>query len=99
MWGTRGPWMALTGTINGERLTLAILDDRSNLGHPTYWHARGYGLFAANPFGRKGYDPTQEATSFTLAPGQSITFRHRIVVADGHLSREGVQKLYVEFAR
>jgi hypothetical protein len=96
VWGTRGPWMGLTGTIDGEPVTLAILDHPSNHGHPTYWHARGYGLFAANPLGRQGYDPKQEPTTLTLQPGQSIMFRHRILVRDAHL---GIDELNKEHAR
>ena len=82
VWGTRQPWMGLTGTIDGNPVTLAILDHPSNHGHPTYWHARGYGLFAANPLGRQGYDPKQPPTSLTLEPGKAVTFRHRILVLD-----------------
>ena len=29
------------------------IDHPQNPGFPTYWHARGYGLFAANPLGQK----------------------------------------------
>jgi hypothetical protein len=50
VWGTRGRWTLLGGTVDGEPVTLAILDNPSNPGFPTYWHARGYGLFAANRF-------------------------------------------------
>lgn len=98
VWGTRGPWMGLTGTIEGKPVTVAILDHPSNHGHPTYWHARGYGLFAANPIGRQGYDPKQEPASLTLKPGESVTFRHRILVADEHLTREQLQKAFAEFS-
>ena len=98
VWGTRGPWMGLTGTIDGKPVTVAILDHPSNYGHPTYWHARGYGLFAANPLGRQGYDPKQPPTSLTLKPGESVTFRHRILVVDDSLTREELQKAYDEFA-
>jgi hypothetical protein len=93
VWGTRGPWMGLTGVIDGDPVTVAIFDHPSNHNHPTYWHARGYGLFAANPLGRKGYDPKQEVTSLTLQPGQSITFRHRILVRDAKL---GIDELRQE---
>jgi hypothetical protein len=99
VWGTRGPWMALTGTVDGHPVTIAILDHPSNHGYPTYWHARGYGLFAANPFGRQGYDPKQEPAVYTLKPGQSMTFRHRIVVADSHLTRDAVARESDGFAR
>jgi Methane oxygenase PmoA len=99
VWGTRGPWMALTGTIDSKPVTVAILDHPKNQGHPTYWHARGYGLFAANPLGRQGYDPKQEPTSFTLKPGESVTFRHRILVADAQLTSDQMAKEYEGFSR
>ena len=99
VWGTRGPWMALTGVVDGAPVTVAILDHPKNHGHPTYWHARGYGLFAANPLGRQGYDPKQEPASFTLKPGESVTFRHRILVADRELTADDMRKENGEFAR
>lgn len=97
VWGTRGPWMGLTGVVEAEPVTLAIFDHSANHNHPTYWHARGYGLFAANPLGQQGYDPAKPAASLTLEPGRSITFRHRILVADAKLTREELQKAYEAF--
>ena len=97
VWGTPGPWMGLTGTVDGGPVTLAIFDHPSNHGHPTYWHARGYGLFAANPLGRQGYDPKQEPVSLTLKPGQSITFRHRILVRDTELNVAELKKEHERF--
>ena len=99
VWGTRGPWMALTGTIDGAPVTVAILDHPKNHGYPTYWHARGYGLFAANPFGRQGYDPKQEPAIFTLKPGESITLRHRILVHDGQLTVDRMRQEFDGFSR
>ena len=54
VWGTRGRWTMLAGTVGGEPVTIAMLDHPKNPGYPTYWHARGYGLFAANPLGPEG---------------------------------------------
>ena len=99
VWGTRGPWMGLTGTVEGKPVTLAILDHPSNHGHPTYWHARGYGLFAANPLGRHAFDPKQPPTALALAPGESVTFRYRILVNDGEMTRDQLQQVYDSFAR
>ncbi|MGH9374137.1 MAG: PmoA family protein [Vicinamibacterales bacterium] len=97
VWGTRGPWMGLTGVVDGEAVTLAIFDHPSNHGHPTYWHARGYGLFAANPLGRQGYDPKQEPASLTLKPDESVTFRHRILVLDGKLNADQLKQEYARY--
>jgi hypothetical protein len=83
VWGTRGPWTMLGGTVGSEAVTLAILDHPSNPGFPTYWHARGYGLFAANNLGQKVFDPMQPEAKRTINPGDSITFRHRVLILSG----------------
>ncbi len=80
VWATRGPWTMLTGTIGKEPVTLAILDHPKNPSYPTFWHARGYGLFAANPFGHKAYTNGKEELNFKLEPKQSVTLRHRVLI-------------------
>ena len=82
-WATRGRWCALTGHTGSHTVTVAIIDNPANPGYPTYWHARGYGLFAANPLGRSVFDTKQPPLNFTLEKGQSATFRYRIVL-DSH---------------
>ena len=77
-WGTRGRWCTLTGSDGGHTVAIAIFDEPKNPGYPTYWHARGYGLFAANPLGRSIFDPKQPTFNYTLEKGQSVTFRYRI---------------------
>ena len=98
VWGTSGPWMSLAGVVDGKPVTVAIFDHPSNHGYPNYWHARGYGLFAANPFGRKGYDPKQDPASFTMKPGEVVTFRHRILVSDRHLTAGDLKQEHAAFA-
>ena len=81
VWSTRARWCALTGhDDSGHTATIAIFDDPSNIGYPTYWHARGYGLFAANPLGRHMFDPKQAPLDFSLERGQSVTFRYRVAI-------------------
>jgi len=80
-WGTRGRWCALTGHDGSHQVSIAIIDNPANPGYPTYWHARGYGLFAANSLGRSIFDPKQPAFNFTLEEGKSITFRYRVILA------------------
>jgi hypothetical protein len=80
VWGTRGRWCTLTGTDGSHRVTVAIVDHPGNPGYPTYWHARGYGLFAANPLGRSIFDPKQPKFDFTIQKGQTATFRYRTIV-------------------
>ena len=79
-WGTRGRWCTLTGHTGNSVVSIAIFDHPGNPAYPTYWHARGYGLFAANPLGRTIFDPKQPPLNFTLKKGESATFRYRIIV-------------------
>jgi hypothetical protein len=98
VWGTRGPWMSLMGTVDGGPITIAIFDHPSSWGYPTYWHARGYGLFAANPIGQHAFDPKQPPRTLTLEPGKSATFRYRILVRDAKMTRDELQEAYDAFA-
>ncbi len=83
VWGTRGVWTALSGTSDGKPVTVAILDAPGNPGYPTYWHARGYGLFAANPLGQAALSDGKDTLNFSIAEGTPATFRYRILLVDG----------------
>jgi hypothetical protein len=98
VWGTRGRWAALTGTIAGETVTLAILDHPENPGHPATWHARGYGLFAANPLGPAAYGQGRTAFDLRLTPGASATFRFRVLVLPGAAVPDVLEARFREFA-
>jgi hypothetical protein len=80
VWGTRGRWCTLGAKIGDEPVTIAILDHPGNPGFPTYWHARGYGLFAANPLGQKALSNGKDELNFALEAGKSVTFRHRVMI-------------------
>jgi hypothetical protein len=99
VWSTRGRWTMLSGVVGTEPITLAILDHPANVGFPTYWHARGYGLFAANPLGQKVFDKTKEPLNFKLDPGKSTTFRHRILIISGKTSPEQIEEQYQDFVK
>jgi hypothetical protein len=97
VWGTRGRWVTLSGTVEGEPVTLAILDHPSNPGFPTYWHARGYGLFAANTFGQKVFSEGKETLSYTIPAGGSATFRYRVLISSGTLGPDQVERQFKDF--
>lgn len=87
VWGTRARWMDLSGNIGNEKISLVICDHPENQSYPTYWHARGYGLFSANPFGAKDFTQGKEELDFSIPSGKSITFRYRVIISSGsHLS-------------
>jgi Methane oxygenase PmoA len=100
VWSTKGKWVMLTGKKDGKDITIGMFDHPSNIGYPAYWHARGYGLFAVNPLGRKVFSNGKEELNFSLKPGQSVTFRYRIVVHSGNvLRKEEMDKFSVEFGK
>ena len=98
VWSTRCRWMKLASEINGEQVALVIIDHPSNPGYPTYWHARGYGLFAANTLGQKVFSKGENELNFTLKKGESVTFKYRLVVAGTDLSDEQINQLADEYA-
>jgi hypothetical protein len=80
-WSTRGRWCELTGTTpDGKTETIAIFDHPGNPNYPTYWHARDYGLFAANPLGAHMFDAKTAPLNFSLDTGKSATFRYRVLI-------------------
>ena len=97
VWGTRGKWTMLGGTVEGEPVTIAILDHPSNPGYPTHWHARGYGLFAANPLGDEVFK--EKPFNLTLEPGKSVTFRYRVLILGGPSTPDRIERESQAFAQ
>jgi hypothetical protein len=96
-WGTRGRWCNLSGQVDTEPVTITILDHPGNPGFPTYWHARGYGLFAANPLGQKIFSNGKQELNFSLAPNQSVTFRYRVLISSEILTPEKSESAHKDF--
>ncbi len=99
IWGKRADWIDYWGTVDGDVVGIAIFDHPSNLRHPTWWHARDYGLVSANPFGRQDFEGEQaESGDYKLPSGESLTFKHRFVIHRGDAQAAGVDKIYREWA-
>ncbi len=100
VWGTRSPWVDYSGRIDGKAVGVAIFDHPSNPKHPTYWHVRSYGLFAANVFGEHHFyaDDSRDG-SITLQPGESLRFRYRVVIHAGDMKQAGVRALYKQWVK
>ncbi|MGA2431614.1 MAG: PmoA family protein [Candidatus Acidiferrum sp.] len=97
-WGTRGRWCNLSGIVDGQPVTITIFDNPANPNFPTYWHARGYGLFAVNPLGRKIFTSgKEEALNFSLAPGESVTFRYRVLISSEIATAARTEAEYRQF--
>ena len=99
IWGKRADWVDYSGTVAGEALGIAIFDNPGNIKHPTYWHAREYGLFAVNPFGEHDFynDPTRDG-SVTIQAGESLTLRYRGLIHQGDASEAKIANKYEDYA-
>jgi methane monooxygenase PmoA-like len=98
IWGKQADWVDYSGTVAGEKLGIAIFDHPASVKHPTYWHARGYGLFAVNPFGEHDYynDPKRDG-SVTIPAGGSLLFRYRVLIHPGDAAEAEVAEAYQRY--
>jgi hypothetical protein len=98
IWGKQAEWVDYYGRVAGEDLGIAIFSHPQDLRAPTYWHARAYGLLAANPFGLKAFthDPRQNGT-YTIPAGQSLVLRYRVLIHHGDPAHVGVADAYRRF--
>ena len=94
VWGKRSNWVDYTAEVDGERLGVAMFDHPKNPNHPTYWHARDYGLFSLNPFGQNAFDPDAEERRTKLATGQKLEYRWRVVIHSGDAASGHVAEMY-----
>jgi hypothetical protein len=99
-WSTRAAWCKVYGKMGNDSVSVVIIDHPKNPNYPTFWHARGYGLFAANPLGEKIFTNGKSEKNLQLKKGESVTFRYRIVVDNGvrTISTANINKLAAEFA-
>ncbi len=99
VWGKRSPWVDYYGQVDGQTVGVAIMDHPSNPRHPTYWHSRAYGLFAANPFGVKDFtgDKSQDGR-LTIESGQGLRFRYRVVIHTGDVRSADIAALWARYA-
>jgi hypothetical protein len=100
VWGTRARWMELYGKIGDEKISLVVCDHPKNQSYPTWWHARGYGLFSANPLGVSDFTKGTRVLNFTIAQGDTATFRYRVIINSGtHLTDSEINALANDFAK
>jgi len=100
-WGKRAEWCDYYGPVDGKVAGIAIFDHPQNPRHPTWWHVRDYGLFAANPFGQHDFEKLKDvsAGNLTVTKGSSITFKYRFLFHEGDDSQGRVAQEWSEFAK
>lgn len=99
-WGKRANWCDYYGPVDGKIIGVAIFDHPENPRHPTWWHVRDYGLFAANPFGVHEFEKKPaDAGNLIIPAGQSVTFRYRFYLHQGDERQAKVAEMYEEYVR
>ncbi len=98
-WGKRAAWCDYYGPVGDETVGVAIFDHPDNLRHPTWWHVRDYGLFAANPFGVSYFEKKPRGTGDLKVPaGESVTFKWRFYIHKGNETEGKVAEHYEKYA-
>ena len=99
-WSTRAVWCKMFGKMGTDSISIVIVDHPTNPNYPTFWHARGYGLFAANPLGEKIFTNSKSEKNLQLKKGESVRFYYRIIIHDDKETVTGKQleKIAQEFS-
>ena len=98
-WGKKAAWVDYVGPVKGETVGVAIFDHPDNARHPTWWHVRDYGLFAANPFGVHYFEKKEaNAGDMKIAKGQEQAFRYRLYIHRYDTKQAEVAKMFKEYA-
>ena len=94
-WGKRADWVDYYGPVQGQIVGVAMFDHPENPVHPTWWHVRDYGLFAANPFGVHDFEKKPKGTGdLKVFQGSSVTFRYRLVFHEGDEKQANIAAQY-----
>lgn len=83
VWGTANEWVGLKGVKDGDSITVVMMDHPQNFSHPPHWHARDYGLFSVNNFGRHSFIQSLEPLNLELKMGDELSLKHKIMVFSG----------------
>ena len=84
------PWVDYTGTIDGKKVGISIMNHPTSFRYPSDWHVRAYGLFAANPWILKGEN--------TLQKGESLTLKWRVYAHEGDAEAGKVADVFAGYS-
>jgi hypothetical protein len=103
VWGKRAEWVRIQGQHEGKIVGIAILNHPTSTNFPTFWHARGYGCFSANPLGQSAFEKSLKVENskpynLILMKGETAPFRFRVIVYDGSRTKHQIDKEYQKYA-
>ena len=101
VWGKRAKWVRLEGHHKGKTVGIIIMNHPSSVNYPTFWHARDYGLFAADPLGQSVFQKAQgvvpQLLNYTIPAGDSALFKFKMIIYEGHRTAAQINKDFQEY--
>ena len=97
VWGKPADWCAYAGTVKGRRAGVVLMPHPQNF-RRSWFHARDYGLLAANPFGRNAFTKG-EASKVVVRKGQALRLRFGVLFFNGEPDLGIAYRDYLEQAR
>ena len=100
IWGKQAAWVDYSTALGGGKFGVAMFDHPGNPRHPSYWHARGYGLCTANAFGIRNFTGDESKDGqMEIAEGAELRFRYRFVIHPGDAEEAAVKELYAAYRK
>ena len=98
-WAKRAKWVDYHGPVSGQVVGIAMLNHPSSFRYPTWWHVRTYGLFAANPFGLKSFEPDKGVSgAHKLEEGETMSLRYRLIFHKGDEKQADIEGAFQKYA-
>ena len=83
IWGQQAHWVDYSGQVDGQHVGVTVMADPSNFSR-CWWHARDYGLFAANPFGPLNAKGKQKV----VKKGEALRLKYTVLFHTSNSSDE-----------
>jgi hypothetical protein len=100
-WGRISDWCDYSGPSDDSVVGITLFADPANP-YPSCWHARSYGLMAANPFGREasGFPAMKGKKDLVrLKKGEHLKLRYGVLLHTGDAQQGKVAEHYRLFKR
>jgi len=98
IWGNSAEWCDYTGTMAGQRVGMTLFCHPDNF-RPSWFHARDYGLVAANAFGRQAFGKGEKSL-IPIKPGEQMRLRYGVLIHSGPAgSRPDLAAAYADYVQ
>jgi hypothetical protein len=96
-WAQRARWVDYSGPVEGETVGITFMSHPKSFRPVPRWHVRTYGLFAANPFGNRDFEATDQGP-VTIKKGDSAKFKYRVWLHKGPASPDQIEAVFRDFS-